>query len=246
MAGLPAPTRRAELIGQIGDVLWDLPIFLTAPLYRRWHLHWGATPAEVRASLPGDALVPGAQFRATRAISIDAPPEAVWPWLVQVGCLRAGWYSNDLLDNLAHPSATTLIPDLQRLELGQWVPMSPTPSERTALKVHSFEVNDWLLWAKHDSTWLWKLTPADNNQTRLVTRIHASYDWSHPFTAVLGVVLMEFGDFAMLRRMMRGIKVRAESGRPAHKRLRAPSTTRSQVRSRATPDLSTLGIGVPW
>jgi hypothetical protein len=229
MAGRPAPIRRAELVGQIGDVLWDLPIFLTAPLYRRWHLHWGATPAEVRAPLPGDALVSGAQFRATRAISIDAPPEAVWPWLVQVGCLRAGWYSNDLLDNLAHPSATTLIPDLQRLELGQWVPMSPTPSERTALKVHSFEVNDWLLWAKHDSTWLWKLTPADNNQTRLVTRIHASYDWSHPFTAVLGVVLMEFGDFAMLRRMLRGIKVRAESARPAHKRLHAPSATRSQV-----------------
>ena len=228
MAGRPAPTRRAELIGQIGDVLWDLPVFLTAPLYRRWHLHWGATPAEGRASLPGDALVPGAQFQATRAISIDAPPEAVWPWLVQVGCLRAGWYSNDLLDNLAHPSATTLIPDLQRLELGQWVPMSPTPSARTALKVHSFEVNDWLLWAKCDSTWLWKLTPAENNQTRLVTRIHASYDWSHPFTAVLGVVLMEFGDFAMLRRMLRGIKVRAESGRLAHRRLRAPST-RSQV-----------------
>ena len=52
MAGLPAPTRGSQLVGQIGDVLWDLPTFLTAPLYRRWHLHWGATPAEVRSMTP--------------------------------------------------------------------------------------------------------------------------------------------------------------------------------------------------
>jgi len=81
---------------------------LTAPLYRQWHLHWGATPAEIAEVLPGDALVPDAQFKATRATSIDALPEAVWPWLVQVGCLRAGFYGNNLLDNLSHPSATTI------------------------------------------------------------------------------------------------------------------------------------------
>jgi hypothetical protein len=162
-------------------------------------------------SLPGDGLVPRAQFRATRAITIDAPPEAVWPWLVQVGCLRAGWYSNDLLDNLAHPSATTIMPALQHLEVGQWVPMSPTPSERTALKVHSFEVNTWLLWTTPDSSWAWRLIPADHNQTRLVTRIHTQYDWRHPLSALVGVLLMEFGDFAMIRRMLRGIKTRAES-----------------------------------
>ncbi len=70
--------------------------------------------------MPGDKLLPQAQFKATRAITIAAPPEAVWPWLVQVGCLRAGWYSNDLLDNLGHPSATTILPQLQHLEVGQW------------------------------------------------------------------------------------------------------------------------------
>jgi hypothetical protein len=69
--------------------------------------------------MPGDELLPDAQFRATRAITIDAPPRAVWPWLVQVGALRAGWYSSDLLDNLGHPSATTIVPDLQHLEVGQ-------------------------------------------------------------------------------------------------------------------------------
>src|ERR1017187_8763030 len=84
-----------------------------------------------------------AKCLATRAITIDAPPDSVWPWLVQVGGGRAGWYSNDLLDNLGRPSATTVVPDLQHLEVGQWVPMSPsgTPSDRNSLRVHSFQVN---------------------------------------------------------------------------------------------------------
>ena len=213
MAPAPAtarPTSR-ELFGEIRDVVVDVPVFLTAPLYRRWHLRWGATPAEVADVMPGDELVPNAQFRATRAITIDAAPEAVWPWLVQVGCLRGGWYSNDLLDNLAHPSASTIIPGLQDLEVGQWVSMAPTPSEKAAFKVHSFEVDRWLLWSKSDSTWVWKLMPLDGNRTRLITRIHALRDWRHPLAAVGAVVLMELGDFAMCRRMLRGIKARAET-----------------------------------
>lgn len=204
------PTHR-ELFVEVRAVVHDLPVFLTAPLYRTWHLRWGATTTEVAASLPGDDVLPRAQFRATRAITIDAPPEAVWPWLVQVGCLRAGWYSNDLLDNLAHPSATTIMPNFQGLEVGQWVPMSPIPSDATALRVHSFELEHWLLWIKSGSTWAWQLTPTDANGTRLVTRIHAVYNWRHPITALLGMLLMEFGDFAMIRRMLRGIKKRAES-----------------------------------
>ena len=208
-----ARTSRQQLAAELGDVVRDLPAFVTAPLYRKWHLRWGATPAEVTAILPGDTLFPRAQFRATRAITIDAPPDAVWPWLVQVGCLRAGFYSDDLLDNLGHPSAATILPELQHLQVGQWVPMSPaaTPTERTALRVHSFEVGEWLLWTKPDSTWAWRLTPAGRGGTRLVTRIHAVYDWRHPLMALLGVLLMEFGDFAMQRRMLHGIKTRAES-----------------------------------
>lgn len=212
MGNVSRPTKE-ELLREVRDVVRDLPALLTAPLYRRRHLHWGATPAEVCGSLPGDALLPRAQYRSTRAITIDAPTDAVWPWLVQVGCLRAGWYSNDLLDNLGCPSAKTIVPSLQHLAVGQWVPMSPSspPTDRTALKVHSFEVNSWLLWTKPDSTWVWQLTPTSDNGTRLVTRIHAVYDWRHPLMAILGVLLMEFGDFAMLRRMLRGIKLRAES-----------------------------------
>jgi hypothetical protein len=224
MADVARPTQR-QIVSELGDVLHDFPAFLTAPLYRRWHLRWGATPAEAAASLPGDALLPRAQYKSTRAITIDAPPDAVWPWLVQVGCQRAGFYSNDLLDNLGHPSATTIVPSLQHLEVGQWVPMSPaaTPTDRTALKVHSFELNEWLLWSKPDSTWAWQLTATDDGGTRLVTRIHAVYDWRNPPMALLGVLLMEFGDFAMLRKMLRGIKARAESlvlDNPARRKAR--------------------------
>ena len=202
-----ASTKRADP----REASTDLPLFLTAPLFRRWHLRWGATPDEVEAALPGDELLPNPQFRCTRAITIQAPPSLVWPWLVQVGCLRAGFYSNDLLDNFGHPSARDIVPELQHLEVGHWVPMSPTaPSDVTAFRVEGFELNQWLLWRKPDSTWVWKLTDAGDGTTRLVTRVRAVHTWSHPLTALLGVILMELGDFAMMRRMLLGIRERAE------------------------------------
>jgi hypothetical protein len=199
-----------DLPRQVATVVADLPLFVTAPLYRHWHLRWGATADELAAPMPGDGLVPRAGFRATRAISIAAPPEAVWPWLVQVGCLRAGFYSNDLLDNLGHPSARAIRPELQTLRLGQWVPMSPTPSEDTAFRVDGFEVDHWLLWRKQDSTWAWRLTATPTGGTRLVTRVQAAYDWRRPGRALVGALLLELGDFAMMRRMLLGIRDRAE------------------------------------
>ena len=211
-AWTPRPSGR-ELLHELRTVAEDLPLFLTAPLYRRWHLRWGATPDEVGSALPGDGLLTGPQFRATRAVTIGAPPQEVWPWLVQIGCLRAGFYSNDLLDNLGHPSAREVIPQLQALEVGQWVSMSPTPSAVTAFAVEAFEVNRWLLWRKPDSTWVWVLTDLPHGQTRLVTRVLTRYEWSKPLSALLGVALLELGDFAMMRRMLLGIKERAETAR---------------------------------
>jgi hypothetical protein len=205
----PRPTV-GELLGEVGAVLADVPRFATAPLYRRWHQRWGATASEVEAPMPGDDLVPRARVSCTRAITIGAPPDDVWPWLVQVGCLRAGFYANDLLDNLAHPSATEILPEYQQVHVGQWVPMSPNPSELTAHKVVGFEAPKWLLWRQPTSTWAWTLAPLPDGRTRLVTRLRIFYNWQHPAPTLVAVVLTEFGDFAMMRRMLLGIKARAE------------------------------------
>ena len=94
-------------------------------LVRPWALHWGATKEEAARPLPGDELVAKADYVATRAITIDAPPRDVWPWLVQIDSGRAGWYSYDRLDNAGVPSATEIIPELQRLAVGDLIPMWP-------------------------------------------------------------------------------------------------------------------------
>lgn len=209
----PAPSVRVRrLLRQLAVLVPDLPLFVTAPLIRGRHLRWGATAAEVTARLPGDDVVPRAQFVATRAIDIAAPPAAVWPWLVQVGAGRAGWYSHDLLDNLGRPSATEIVPGLQHVERGSWVPMSPfgAPSPTTAFRVDICRPQELLLWTKPDSVWVWRLTPIPAG-TRLLTRVRVRYDWQHPLLAAFGVLLMEFGDFAMQRRMLLGLKQRAES-----------------------------------
>lgn len=192
------------------EVLVASPRFLTAPLYRHWHLRWGATNAEVALAMPGDAMVPDASFTATRAITIAAPPELVWPWIVQIGTGRAGFYSYDLFDNAARPSADRILPQFQETQLGDWVPMSSTVNQTTAFRVKAFQPNQWLLWAKPHSTWAWTLTPV-NGGTRLVTRLKEQYLWrSSPGLALLTLILLEFGDFPMMRRLLVGIRQRAE------------------------------------
>ena len=80
---------------------------------------WGADDGEVGDAMPGDGEVPGPQFAVTRAVTIAAPPGAVWPWIVQIGYHRAGWYAHDLFDNDDIPSAETILPEFQHLEIGQ-------------------------------------------------------------------------------------------------------------------------------
>jgi hypothetical protein len=200
-----------EIAHSAAQVLVASPRFLTAPLYRHWHLRWGATDAEVAAAMPGDELVPEPSFSATRAITIQAPPELVWPWIVQLGTGRAGFYSYDLFDNAAYPSADELLSQFQETQVGDWVPMSTKVTETTAFKVEAFQANRWLLWAKPHSTWAWTLRPLDGSGTRLVTRLKERYPWrSAPGAALLTVVLFEFGDFPMMRKLLLGIQRRAE------------------------------------
>jgi hypothetical protein len=195
---------------QLADVVAGAPRFATAPLVRRRHLRWGATDAEVAAVMPGDDRVPQPSFSATRAITVDAPPERVWPWLVQLGYGRGGWYSYDLLDNGGHPSADRILPAFQDLAVGDWVPMAAKISERTAFRVLVFEPPRLLLWEKPGSTWVWSLTPLDGGRTRLVTRLRDRYDWRHPAAALLSLVLFELGDWPMMRKELLGIRARAE------------------------------------
>jgi hypothetical protein len=90
----------------------------------RWWRTWGYDPLEETKALPGDDLVPTPKGIITRGITIDAPPEAVWPWLVQMGYGRAGWYSYDRMD-MRGESATTIVPGWQKLEIGDVMPVSP-------------------------------------------------------------------------------------------------------------------------
>jgi len=204
----PRPTVR-QLSREVADVIVAVPLFAAAPLMRRRHQRWGATDAELCAPMPGDLLVPGCQYRCTRAITIDAAPAAVWPWLVQVGFGKAGFYSNDLLDNVAHPSADRILEEFQQPSVGDWVPMFSKVNDTTAFKIAALEECSELLWLKPDSTWAWKLTDLDG-RTRLVTRLRILYRWDRPLGALFSVVLNEFGDFPMMRKMLLTLKRRAE------------------------------------
>ena len=127
--------------------------------------------------MPGDDLVQRSSFSATRAITIDAPPDTVWPWLAQLGFGRAGFYSYDLFDNAARPSAERILPECQDIEVGDWVPMAAKVNETTAFRIAGFEKGEWMLWTKPNSTWAWKLVPLAGDRTRLLTRLKQYNDW---------------------------------------------------------------------
>lgn len=178
---------------------------------RPWGLTWGATPAEVAARMPGDDLVPHPSFDATRAITIAAPPDAVWPWLVQAGTGRAGWYSYDLVDNLGRRSADRIIPELQDLAVGGIVPL--TPSGRLGLRVHALDAPRSMVWGSAgETTWSWVLTEAGKGSTRLVTRFRSRSVAGIP--TALFLLPLELGDSVMMRKMLLTLKGRAESVAP--------------------------------
>jgi len=185
-------------------------------VYRPLQINWGATEAEISRPMPGDEIVPRPVFNATRAVTVDATPEEIWPWMVQIGHTRAGWYSYDLIDNLAKPSAESIIPGLQNLQVGDVIPMSP--DAEIGLLVSEIELGRWMLWEDEEgrTSWLWALDPIDESHTRLITRIRMDYAWRSPM--ILFDLAIDLGDFVMMRGCMQGIKTRAE-GRPARSLL---------------------------
>ena len=177
---------------------------------RPWQLTWGATPAEVVRPLPSDGLVTDPAFDATRAITLDAAPEEVWPWLVQMGLTRAGWYSYDLLDNLGRPSARRIVPELQHLRPGDVIPMSPDGKQGMA--VLSLDPPTSMVWGEPEgTTWAWQLDETDTGGTRLVTRVRSHYQWLSPSIAFS--LLVEFGDIWMMRKMLLNLRERTATVR---------------------------------
>jgi hypothetical protein len=178
--------------------------------YRPWHLRWGATGQELARTMPGDEIVKRPIFDATRVVTINARPEDVWPWIVQIGFGRAGWYSIDLFDNLGRHSSERIVPELQHIEVGDLVPLGP--GEGSGMFVKEFVPNRSMLWwagKEGQTSWAWGLYPTSDGATRLVTRVRAPVSWRQPMTAVwLG--LTEVADFPMMRKCLLGIKRREE------------------------------------
>ena len=175
---------------------------------RPWAKRWGATDEEAERVLPGDGFVPRG-FCATHAISIDAPPSAVWPWLVQMGSGRAGWYAIDRLDNGGRPSATTIVPEFQTLAVGDLIPMAV--DKEVGPHVEQIDAPRRMLWRDADQgfTWEWDLQPVGEQGTRLLSRVREAYP-SITSPRILYALIASTGDVLMARRQLRGIKARSE------------------------------------
>jgi hypothetical protein len=212
-------SRPAQVLARLALALAvALAAFLVA--YRPAHLRWGATDAEVARAMPGDEIQPRPFFNATRAVTIDASPEQVWPWIVQIGYGRAGWYGLDLLDNGGVPSARRVVPALQGLSVGDKMPIFPATPPFTSdvyQTVAAVEPPRYLLTrGSDDTTWIWALYPLGDEgagsgpaQTRLVWRMRsAPYVWTSPFIAAQ--LLTELVDYVAVSENMLGIKERAE------------------------------------
>lgn len=181
-------------------------------IFRPYHLRWGATAEEASRPLPGDGLVESPWLEATRAITICAPADKIWPWLVQMGgYTRAGWYSYDFIDNARVPSARQIVTELQDLNVGDIMPTSP---DGTGFKVATIEPNHLLLLTIDEpyvaASSAIVLDATEEAKTRLLMRLR----W-RPQRSIRGFLfnmLFEPGDFIMMRKQMLGIKSRAGGG----------------------------------
>jgi hypothetical protein len=180
---------------------------------RHWFNRWGTTPSEVTGSLPGDNVIGHPTNSAMQALTITAGSEYIWPWLVQIGYQRGGLYSYDWLDRLFgfldRPSSKNILPQFQSLSAGDKIPWG----RGECLTVNSIEpLKSLVLYYKgHGMEWVWQfaLHPLNANQTRLITRgierTPKNFIWR------LGMLLMEPASFIMTRRMLFGVKQRAET-----------------------------------
>lgn len=176
-------------------------------LLRRPILTWGATDGEAASRLPGDELLEGADGVATRAIGIDAPPSAVWPWLAQMGpSPRGGAYTYDWIENLLGlnmHSVDCVLPAFQHPQVGDTIVLG---SNR--MRLERVEREHVIAWRSEDGNWVWTFAMEERDgRTRLVSRNRYRLP---TLVARIGMLPMEPCSLAMERKMLRGIKRRAE------------------------------------
>jgi hypothetical protein len=221
MCGVEVCDMRAVALGLAGLAVSLLYWYRVRP----WFLRWGATDEELRRSLPGDELEPQPRFLSTRAITIEAPPEEVWPWLAQMGYGRGGFYSYDRLENIFtrlagmrshYRSAESILPQFQTIEEGDFIPAAPQDymGGRLAGKMgwrvvqvlqgQATVVENWGLVLEKWGTFF--LEPIDEGRTRLIVRTRGR----RTLSALISNGVWELPHFIMERGMLRGIKRRAE------------------------------------
>lgn len=175
--------------------------------FRRWILEWGATSAEAAGRLPGDELLEDADGVATRAITIDAPASAVWPWLAQMGpSPRGGAYTYDWIENLLGlnmHSAARVLPEYQHPQVGEGFGYG-----RNRMRYRRVEPGRVLALQSLDGNWVWTFVLREQDgRTRLVSRNRFRLP---TLKDRLGMIPMEPASLVMERKMLRGIKERAE------------------------------------
>jgi hypothetical protein len=203
----------ARRLKKLGAVLGLVVLILA--LYFMWarpfQLGWGATSEELSRPMPGDELNPNPKFLSTRAITIDGPPEQIWPWLLQMGYGRAGFYGYDILENVGSKkgihSAESIIPELQHYGVGDPVPISPAGG----LVFYAIEPYQYIVWSGEPGWggFTWALYPIDQAHTRLVSRIRWSHSWTNPSQLALDL-FTEFTDHLAIRKILLGVKGRVE------------------------------------
>lgn len=180
-------------------------------MVRRWFSRWGATPEDRVRDMPGDALIADPTQRDTHAITVNTVPGDIWPWLVQIGSQRGGLYSYDWLDRLFgfldRPSANCVLPEFQHLAVGDKIFFGR--EELTVAVLEPFHALA-LSYQARGMRWVWQfgLYPLDDRRTRLVSR--GTERVPNTAAAWLALRVMEPAAFIMTRRMLLGVKQRAE------------------------------------